>query len=96
MKKKTPSHPLFRLLEKLEDAGIYYTLRRSRCDAISVDATVVGQRVEIDVFADGHMELARFHGHEDIEGGAKEAYAWIANEKREEARLAKQNESGTK
>ncbi|MGF6939847.1 hypothetical protein OKW41_009009 [Paraburkholderia sp. UCT70] len=33
--------------------------------------TVVGQRIEIDVFGDGHMEVSGFTGHEDIEGGAE-------------------------
>ena len=35
-----------------------------------VTLTLVGERVEIDVFEDGHMEVSRFKGHEDIAGGA--------------------------
>lgn len=44
------------------------TLANGRPDFILVSVTVVGQRVEIDVFDDGHMEVSRFVGNEDIEG----------------------------
>ncbi len=29
---------------------------------------MVGERVEVDVFEDGHMEVSRFPGSEDIVG----------------------------
>jgi hypothetical protein len=29
----------------------------------------VGERVEVDVFEDGHMEVSRFPGREDVVGG---------------------------
>jgi hypothetical protein len=32
--------------------------------------TLVGERVEVDVFEDGDMEVSRFTGNEDIVGGA--------------------------
>jgi hypothetical protein len=32
---------------------------------------LVGERVEIDVFEDGHIEISRFRGSEDIVGGAE-------------------------
>lgn len=44
------------------------TLANGRPDSILVPVTVVGERVEIDVFDDGHMEVSRFVGNEDIEG----------------------------
>ncbi|EEE02636.1 conserved hypothetical protein [Burkholderia multivorans CGD1] len=47
------------------------TLANGRPDSILVSVTVVGQRVEIDVFDDGHMEVSRFEGNEDIEGGVE-------------------------
>lgn len=47
------------------------TLANGRPDSILVSVTVVGQRVEIDVFDDGHMEVSRFVGNEDIEGGVE-------------------------
>ena len=62
-------HPLFLLLSRLESAGLNFTLSRNRPDTVLVTLTVVGERVEIDVFEDGHMEVSRFIGNEDIEGG---------------------------
>jgi hypothetical protein len=63
------SHSLFDLVTKLDAAKVFYTLSRHREDTILVSVTVVGQRIEIDVFEDGHMEVSRFVGNEDIEGG---------------------------
>lgn len=65
------AHPLYDLLDKFDDAKIHYSLSRHRPGSVLVSATVVGQRIEIDVFGDGHMEVSRFIGHEDIEGGAE-------------------------
>ncbi|MFT4065196.1 hypothetical protein [Paraburkholderia sp.] len=64
-------HPLYDLLDKLDDAKIHYSLSRQRPGSVLVSVTVVGQRIEIDVFIDGHMEVSRFLGHENIEGGAE-------------------------
>ncbi|TNJ32969.1 hypothetical protein [Arenimonas terrae] len=64
------SHSLYSLLQRLETARIPFTLARYRPDSILVAITIVGERVEIDVFEDGHMEVSRFKGHEDVEGGA--------------------------
>lgn len=55
---------LFDLLEKLDDAKIHYTLSRNRPDTVLVSATVVGMRIEIDVFRDGHSEVCIFSGSE--------------------------------
>jgi hypothetical protein len=65
------SHPLFSLLQKLEAAKIHFTLGRYRDDTIMVSVTLVGERIEIDVFDDGHMEVSRFLGKEDTVGGAE-------------------------
>lgn len=65
------SHPLYELLQKLEAAKIHFTLGRWREDTVLVTLTLVGERVEIDVFEDGHMEVSRFRGSEDIVGGAE-------------------------
>jgi hypothetical protein len=65
------SHPLFSLLQKLEAAKIHFTLGRHRDDSIMVSLTLVGERVEVDVFNDGHMEVSRFPGSEDIVGGSE-------------------------
>jgi hypothetical protein len=61
-------HPLFRLLRDLEASSIHYTLARDRSDTIRVSVTFVGERVEVDVFEDGHIEVSRFHGSEGIVG----------------------------
>jgi hypothetical protein len=65
------SHPLFALLTKLDDAKVAYALSRHRPDSVLVSITVVGQRIEVDVFDDGHMEISRFLGNEDVEGGVE-------------------------
>ena len=64
------THPLFDLLGQLDAAGHHYALSRHRSDTILVTVTFVGERMEIDVFDDGHMEVSRFKGNEDVEGGA--------------------------
>ncbi|STQ90790.1 hypothetical protein [Iodobacter fluviatilis] len=61
-------HSLYVLLRKLEDAKIPFTLARDRPDTIRVTMHLVGERTEIDVFDDGHMEVSRFCGAEDIVG----------------------------
>lgn len=63
------THPLFYLLEQLEEAKISFTLGRCRPDTVLVSLTLVGERVEVDVFDDGHMEVSRFLGKEDVVGG---------------------------
>ena len=63
------SHPLFDLLQRLESAGIHFTLGRHRDDTVLVTLTLMGERVELDVYADGHMDVSRFKGTEDIVGG---------------------------
>jgi hypothetical protein len=60
---------IFEVLKLLEAKRIHYFLERTRKDSIRVCATFVGQRVEIDVFEDQHIEISRFHGDESIEGG---------------------------
>ena len=65
------THSLYQLLERLEDAKIHFTLARYREDTVLVTLTLVGERVEVDVFEDGHMEVSRFPGSENIVGGAE-------------------------
>lgn len=63
------THPLYLLLRRLERAKIHFTLGRFRGDAVLVTLTIVGARIEVDVFEDGHMEVSKFTGQEDILGG---------------------------
>jgi hypothetical protein len=76
------SHPLYALLSLLESARIHFTVARHREDTVLVTLTLAGERVEIDVFEDGHMEVSRFKGSEDIVGGA-ELVQQIITENRE-------------
>lgn len=64
------SHPIYQLLRDLEKAGLHFTLSRHREDTILVSVVGVGERIEVDVFEDGHMEVSRFTGDEGIEGDA--------------------------
>jgi hypothetical protein len=65
------SHPLYDLLQQLESARIHFMISRHRENTVLVSLTLVGQRIENDVFDDGHMEVSRFTGNEDILGGAE-------------------------
>lgn len=71
------SHPLYELLQELDKANVYYTISRHRDDTVLVSITFVGERVEVDVFDDGHMEVSRFLGTEDILGGKEVIYQLI-------------------
>ncbi len=51
---------LINLLDSLESAKIYYTLRHTQENAISVDVTVPGERWEIDYYNDGSIEIEIF------------------------------------
>lgn len=70
-------HSLFTLLSDLEAAKIHFTLGRYRPDTVLVTITLVGERVEVDVFDDGHMEVSRFVGHENVVGGTELVAALI-------------------
>ncbi len=48
------------LINKIQTARIYCSLRSSREDAISLDVTVPGQRWEIDFLEDGSTEIEIF------------------------------------
>lgn len=75
------NHPIFELLAALEEARLHFTLGRHRPDTILVTITLVGERVEVDVFEDGHMEVCRFRGNETIEGEVELAYALIREQR---------------
>lgn len=62
-------HPLYLLLQKLDAGKWHYTLGRHRADSVLVSITFVGERAEVDVFDDGHMEVSRFKGSEAVLGG---------------------------
>lgn len=60
------THPLYELLSHLDERRLFYTLGRHRPDTILISITVPGDRIEIDVFDDGHMEMSRFSGDESV------------------------------
>lgn len=56
---------LLDLLSRLEAEGIHYRLSRQREEAVMIEAAVPGERWEVEVFDDGHIEFERFRsdGH---------------------------------
>ncbi|WP_069706659.1 hypothetical protein [Burkholderia seminalis] len=60
------SHALYELLRDLDKRRLFYALGRHRPDTIPISITVPGERIEIDVFDDGHMEMSRFSGDESV------------------------------
>ncbi|MDE8762610.1 hypothetical protein PZB21_25915 [Rhizobium sp. CBK13] len=57
---------IFKVLKRLDEAKVHYFIGRYRPDTIDITATVVGERVEITVFEDDHVEVSRFVGNEDV------------------------------
>ena len=60
---------IFETIRLLEAARLHFSIKRSRPDTILLVVTLVGERLEIDVFEDGHLELSRFRGDESVQGG---------------------------
>lgn len=50
-------HELERVIRLLEQEGIHYRLDSHRKDSLMITATLVGRRIKIDVFEDGHMSI---------------------------------------
>src|SRR5436190_20719555 len=69
MRTRKKSSAVFDTIHLLEKAHIAFDIKRTRPDALTVLATVVGERIEIDIFEDDHIEISRFRGDENIEGG---------------------------
>ncbi|GAB6843795.1 hypothetical protein JCM2811A_27970 [Methylorubrum rhodinum] len=61
------SHEIYRMIRLLEANKVHFELSRHRPDSIMLTASLVGERIEIDVFEDGHVEYSRFRGNEDVE-----------------------------
>lgn len=76
-------HPLFSLLRELDAANIHFQIGRYRDETVLVTLTVVGERIEVDVFEDGHMEVSRFPGSESIVGDEKTVQAIIQEHRSE-------------
>jgi hypothetical protein len=63
------SSAVFDTIRLLEDARRHFFIERTRPDSIRLSVTMVGERIEIDIFEDDHLEVSRFRGDESIEGG---------------------------
>jgi hypothetical protein len=70
------SSAVFETIEALEAARLHFFIMRTRPDTLTLSVTIVGERIEIDIFEDNHLEISRFRGDESIEGG-KELLAVI-------------------
>jgi hypothetical protein len=60
---------VFETMRLLEEAGPHFFIERTRHDSIRLSVTIVGERIEIDIFEDDHLEISRFRGDEGVEGG---------------------------
>jgi len=56
------------VLKQLDAAKIHYTLSRVREEAIMVEAHIPGRHYEIEVFADGHVEVEVYKSDGQIGG----------------------------
>lgn len=74
---------VFETIHLLEKANIAFDLVRLRSDALTIRAVIVGERLEIDVFEDDHIEISRFRGDESIEGGSELLIEIVTAELRE-------------
>jgi hypothetical protein len=70
---------LFDILDRLDTENIYYTLSRNRPDTVLISVTLVGMRIEIDVFRDAHVEVCVFYGSEGEVGGMEKFEEFILN-----------------
>lgn len=66
---KKRRNAVFDTIRLLEKAHIHFYMIRNRSDTLTFVATIIGERIEIDVFEDDHIEISRFRGDESIEGG---------------------------
>ncbi|CCD88261.1 conserved protein of unknown function [Bradyrhizobium sp. ORS 285] len=66
------SSTLFATMRLLEKRGVHFFIERTRPDTVRLSVTLVGERLEIDVFEDGHLEFSRFRGDESVQSGYEE------------------------
>lgn len=66
------THQLYRTLRLLDEQRLWYRIDRHRDESVMITVTIVGERLEIDVFEDGHTEFSRFRGDESVEANPDE------------------------
>jgi len=82
-KSRKAPNAVFDTIRLLEKAHIPFYIMRDRPDTLTFAATIVGERVEIDIFEDNHIEISRFRGDESIEGGSELLLQIVTAELRE-------------
>lgn len=68
---KTATENLYSLRDHLRREKIHYRVRDDREGAVSVDVTVPGERWEIDMLADGSVEIEVFKSDGAIHDDSK-------------------------
>jgi hypothetical protein len=63
------SSAIFNTIKALEKARLHFYIERTRPDTVRLNVTLVGERIEVEVFEDEHLEISRFRGDESVEGG---------------------------
>lgn len=63
------ANAIFETIKLLEKVRLHFFIERTRPDSIRLSVAIVGERLEIDIFEDDHLEISRFRGGESIEGG---------------------------
>jgi len=56
----------FQIIARLNAVRIHHSITSIRDDAIMIDAAVPGERWEIEVFEDGHVEIERYRSDGEI------------------------------
>ncbi len=59
---------IVQVLDRLDRLRLRDTLGRSRPDTIMVTVVLVGERIGIDRFEDGHAGFSRLRGDESMDG----------------------------
>jgi len=67
---ENPFQALLDLLQRLNKARISHSMQSVREDAIMVSVVVPGERWEIEVFANGEIEVEVFRGGGEIQDGS--------------------------
>ena len=70
-------HPLFSLIRYLEQQRLWFRIERHKPDSVLISVTLVGERLEIDVFEDGHYEYSHFPGDESVESDSETLKAYL-------------------
>jgi hypothetical protein len=57
---------LYVILDILDRNHLPYSISRHRDDTVLLSITLVGKRIEIDIFEDDHIEYSVFSGDESV------------------------------